>query len=105
MFKVIFLHGADFSYYILYPSNFQLFFAFERPEFLAILPDLPEPTYLSQPIFPLVLHCRESFWFDQLIQSRSICSSLVILRSSSSGSERIDLQKVKAQALLLGPVL
>ena len=25
------------------------------------LPDLPEPTYLSLPIFPLVLHRRESF--------------------------------------------
>ena len=61
MFKVISLHGADFSYFILYPSNFQLFFAFERPESLAILPDLPEPTYLSLPIFPLVLHRRESF--------------------------------------------
>ena len=48
------------SFY-LYPSIFQLFFAFERPEPLAILPDLPEPTYLSLPIFPLVLHRRESF--------------------------------------------
>ena len=58
MFKVISLHGANFSYFILYPSNFQLFFAFERPESLAIL---PEPTYLSLPIFSLVLHRRESF--------------------------------------------
>ena len=56
MFKVISLHGADFSYLILYPSNlFQLFFAFERPKSLAIL---PEPTYLSLSIFPLVLHRR-----------------------------------------------
>ena len=61
MFKVISLHGAVFIYFILYPSNFQLFFALERPESLAILPDLPEPTYLSLPIFPLVLHRRESF--------------------------------------------
>ena len=61
MSKVISLHGAVFIYFILYPSNFQLFFAFERPESLAILPDLPEPTYLSLPIFPLVLHRRESF--------------------------------------------
>ena len=60
-FKVISLHGAVFSYFILHPSNFQVFFAFERPESLATLPDLPEPTYLSLPIFPLVLHCRESF--------------------------------------------
>ena len=79
MFKVISLHGADFSYFILYRSNFQLFFAFERPESLAILPDLPEPTYLSLPLFPLVLHRRESYLVHKLIQSRSICSSLVIL--------------------------
>ena len=65
MFKVISLHRAVFSYFILYPSNFQLFFAFEKPESLAILPDLPEPTYLSPPIFPLVLHRPESFQFDQ----------------------------------------
>ena len=39
------------------------------------------------------------------MQNRSICSSLVILRGSSSGSKWIDVQKVKAQALLLGPVL
>ena len=61
MFKVISLHGAVFNYFTLYPSNIQLFFAFERPESLAILPGLPEPTYLSLPIFPLVLHRRESF--------------------------------------------
>ena len=61
MFKVISLHGAVFIYFILYPSIFQLFFAFERPESLATLPDLPEPTYLYLPIFPLVLHRRESF--------------------------------------------
>ena len=61
MFKVISLHGAICSYFIFYPSNFTLFFAFERPESLAILPDLPETTYLSLPIFPLVLHRRESF--------------------------------------------
>ena len=52
MFKVTSLHGADFGHFILYPSNFQLFFAFERPESLAILSDLPEPTYPSLPIFP-----------------------------------------------------
>ena len=45
----------------LYPRNFQLFFSFERPESLAILPDLPKPIYLSLPISPLVLHRLESF--------------------------------------------
>ena len=45
----------------LYPKNFQLFFSFERPESLAILPDLPKPIYLSLPISALVLHRRESF--------------------------------------------
>ena len=49
MFKVIFLHGAVFSYYIVYPSNFQLFFAFERFEYLALLPDL---AYLNLHTFP-----------------------------------------------------
>ena len=79
MLKVISLHGAVFIYFILYPRSFQLFFAFERPESLAILPDLPEPTYFSLPISPLNLHRRESFLVHKLIQSRSICSSLVIL--------------------------
>ena len=76
MLKVRSLHSAVFIYFILYPRSFQLFFAFERPESLAILPDLPEPTYLSLPIFPLVLHRCESFLIHKLIQSRSICSSL-----------------------------
>ena len=61
MFKVISLLGTVFIYLILYPRSFQLFIAFERPESLAILPDLPEPTYLFLPIFLLVLHRRKSF--------------------------------------------
>ena len=53
---------AQFSFILFYTRvTFSLFFAFERPESLAILSDLPEPTYLSSPIFPLVLHRRESF--------------------------------------------
>ena len=61
MFKVISLHGSVFTYIILYPSNFQLFFALKKPESLALLPDLPKPTYLSLRISPLVLHRHESF--------------------------------------------
>ena len=56
----------------LYPRNFQLFFSFERPESLAILPDFPKPIYLFLPISSLVLHRRESFSSTLSTSSKNI---------------------------------
>ena len=76
MFKVISLHGVVFSYLFYTRVTFSGFLPLKD---LNPMLFLPEPTYLSVPIFPLVLHRRESFSFNQLLQSRSICSSPVIL--------------------------
>ena len=88
---------------LLHPRNFQLCFSFEIPESLAILPDLPKPIYLSLPISPWC-YIAVRVLVRSINTESFYLSSLVILRSLSSGSKWIDLKKVK-QALLLGPVL